>query len=416
MSLIKTSFYSLISTSVSLVTKLITNKITAVYLGTSGMFILGQLKDFINLGKVASTIGTDNGVVKYVADYDNSDELKPFIGSAFKIHLLFSSIVCLITLCFSKTISQYLFNDLQFSKGIVILSFSFITTAIYSLILSVLNGLRKIKTYVVISVISTMITAGIMIALVIKFNILGAIYAIAINQIIIVFVSLFFIRNKGILSFNHIKTKLNSAHFKNLTKFSIMAIVAPICMIVATLFVRFFINSKLGDQYAGSWEGMWRISGIYIMFLTTTFQFYLIPTFTSLTGKKLKREVFKVWTLSVPSIIIITLVVYLLKDFIIPLLFSKEFLLINTIILFHLLGDAVKINSWVLGKILVSKANTKVFIYFQIGWAVIFCSLTVLLVKIYGFEGVSIAYFLTYVLHFIAMNLYFRKLLWAKAS
>jgi PST family polysaccharide transporter len=159
---------------------------------------------------------------------------------------------------------------------------------------------------------------------------------------------------------------------------------------------------------------MWRISAIYIMFLTTTFKFYLLPTFSDISGKALKKEVFKVWTLSVPAIIIITLAVYFLKDFIIPLLFSKEFILINTILLFHLLGDAIKINSWVLGNILVAKANTKVFIIFQIGWAIMFCTLSIILIKTYGFVGVSIAYFLTYVLHFIAMNIYFRKLLWLK--
>jgi PST family polysaccharide transporter len=280
--------------------------------------------------------------------------------------------------------------------------------------MSILNGLKRIKTYVIISVVSTLITAVIMVFLVVKYNIIGAVYAIAINQIVIVFVSLFFIRNLNFLSLNNFRTKIESIHFKNLTKFSIMAIVAPLCMVGSTFFVRLYINSKLGDQYAGSWEGMWRISAIYIMFLTTTFQFYLIPTFTGLSGKKLKQEVFKVWTLSVPSILVITLIVYLLKDFIITLLFTKEFLLINTIIFFHLIGDAVKINSWVLGKILVSKANTKIFIYFQIGWALIFCSLTVLLVKGYGFVGVSVAYFITYSLHFIAMNIYFRKLLWIK--
>lgn len=415
MSLIKTSLYSFISTSVSLVTKLVTNKIIAVYLGTSGMFVLGQLKDFISLSRVASNLGTDNGIVKYVAEYKDSKNLNPFISSAFKIQLLFSIIICLVTLIFNKSISQYLFTDLRFSNGIILVSFSFITITIHSFFMSILNGLKKIRLYVIINIIATIITATIMILMVIKYTIIGAIYAMAFNQIIILLISFLFIKGIDVISLKALKTKINKIHFKNLTKFSLMAIVAPICMLGATFFTRLFLNSNLGEHYAGSWEGMWRISAIYIMFLTTTFQFYLIPTFTSLSGTKLKREVFKVWSLSIPSILLITLVVYLLKDFIIPLIFTKEFLLIKTIILFHLLGDAIKMNSWVLGKILIAKAHTKVFIWFQIGWAIVFCSLTVILTNNYGFEGVSIAYFLTYVLHFLAMNLYFRKLLWVKA-
>lgn len=416
MSLIKTSFYSFISTSVSLITKLITNKITAIYLGTSGMFFLGQLKDFISLGKVASTIGTENGVIKYVADYNNTEKLTPFINSALKIHLLFSIIVCLVTLIFNKPLAHYLFEDSKFSSALILLSFSFITSAVYSLIMSTFNGLKRIKTYVLINIIATIVSSIIMIILVIKFNLLGAIHAIAISQILVFFISIIFLRHIRKPLIRELKFKINSKYFKNLTKFSLMAVTAPVFMLGATFFVRALINKNLGDQFAGSWEGMWRISAIYIMFLTTTFKFYLIPTFTNLNGDKLKKEVFKVWSLSLPIIIIITILVYLIKDYLIVLLFSKEFLLINSIILFHLLGDAIKINSWVLGNILISKANTKVFIGFQIGWAVVFCSLTIIFIEYYGFVGVSIAYFVTYILHFIAMNIYFRKLLWLKTS
>ena len=54
MNFIKTSFLSGISTAISLLARLISTKIVAVYLGTNGMFLMGQLKDFLRLG---NTIG-----------------------------------------------------------------------------------------------------------------------------------------------------------------------------------------------------------------------------------------------------------------------------------------------------------------------------------------------------------------------
>ena len=69
MNFLRTSFYSAIGTSVSLVVKLITNKIVAVYLSTSGMFLLGQLKDFLKITNVISNFGTLNGTVTYTAKY-----------------------------------------------------------------------------------------------------------------------------------------------------------------------------------------------------------------------------------------------------------------------------------------------------------------------------------------------------------
>jgi PST family polysaccharide transporter len=379
------------------------------------MFLLGQLKDFINIGQISGSLGTDNGIIKYVASYrEDQEKMTSFLATGLKLHIYFSILVCALTFIFKDFISHYLFHDLKFSNAIALLAFSFITLSLHSFFMAIFNGLKQIKTYITINIISTIIASVLVIVLVLKYEIIGAFYALVLSQFLGFAISVLFIRKLNLLSLKNFSFKLDRKHFKNLTKFSYMAIAAPVCMIGATLFIRFFLNDKLGSDYAGSWEGMWRISAIYIMFLTTTFKFYLLPTFSEISGNQLKKEVFKVWTLSIPTILIITLAVYFLKDFIIPLLFSKEFILINTILLFHLLGDAIKINSWVLGNILIAKANTKVFIFFQIGWAIIFCSLSVILIRIQGFVGVSIAYFLTYVLHFIAMNVYFRKLLWIK--
>lgn len=415
MSLLKTTFFSGISTAVSLICRLITNKIVAVYLGTNGMFLLGQLKDLINIGQISGSLGTGNGIIKYVASYkDDPKKLSSFLATGLKLHIYFSLLACVLTILFKDFLSNYLFNDIKFSNAIAILAFSFITLSLHSFFMAIFNGLKKIKTYITINIISTIIASALVIVLVLKFKILGAFYALVLSQFLGFAISILFIKKLNLLSLKNISFKLDRTHFKNLTKFSYMAIAAPVCMIGATLFIRFFLNDNLGSDYAGSWEGMWRISAIYIMFLTTTFKFYLLPTFSEITGDTLRKEVFKVWSLSIPTIVVITIAVYFLKDFIIPLLFSKEFILINTILLFHLLGDAIKINSWVLGNILIAKANTKVFIFFQIGWAIVFCSLSIILIKSEGFVGVSIAYFLTYVLHFIAMNVYFRKLLWLK--
>jgi PST family polysaccharide transporter len=191
-----------------------------------------------------------------------------------------------------------------------------------------------------------------------------------------------------------------------------MAIMAPICLVSATFIVRYYIYDEFDSNHAGSWEAMWRISAIYLLFLTTTFKFYLVPTFTNLEDNSLKKEIFKIWKTTLPIIIIITLGVYISKDLIIDILFTSHFNLVNSLILFHLLGDIIKINCWVLGNVLVAKAKTNHFILFQLEWSIVFVILSIILANIYGFVGLSIAYFTTYIIHFLLLNIYFRKLLW----
>jgi len=415
MNFIKTSFYSGISTAISLAAKLITNKVVAVYLSTDGMYLLGQLKDFLNITNIFSNFGTANGTIKYTAEYkDDQAALKSILGTSFKVHLYFSIVVFLILLFFNKQISIYLFGDDIYKTFLIILGFSIVSISIQSLFLSILNGLKKVKLYVLINVIATIIGALILVGLIIKYNIEGALYAFAINQFLAFLVTLIILFIYKPFKLSLLFATINLESFKKLSQFSLMALIAPICLISATFFVRNFLKTEFDQNHAGSWEGMWRISAMYLLFLTTTFKFYLIPTFSSLTGSELRNEVFKVWKFMLPVILLITLTIYFLRDFMINTLLDEKFFLISVLIGYQLLGDTIRINSWVLGNILISKAKTKAFIFFQIEWALVFSLLSYILVNQYGFVGVAMAYFGSYLIHFILMNIYFRKLLWAK--
>ena len=413
MNFIKTSFLSGLSTAISLLARLISTKIVAVYLGTNGMFLMGQLKDFLRLGNTIGSFGIENGIVKYVSEYDNDkSKLSNIIGTSFKINFTSALIFSGLIIIFKNQIADFL--QINFSENFyfLILIFSIISASIHTCFLSIYNGLNKIKLYVLVNIFSNIISAIILVILVLEMEIIGAFYALAINQIFSLLINVIFFFIYKPFEIGWVFKKFIYDNLKKLSSFSIMAVVGPTCLIISTFIVRDFIFAEFGSDYAGSWEAMWRISAIYLLFLITTFKFYLIPTFSKLDDNELKKEVFKIWKVVIPIIIIITAGVYITKDLIINILLSKEFILINAIIFFHLLGDIIKINCWVLGNIMISKADTKSFIFFQIEWSVVFVALTYLFIGKYGFVGVSISYFITYIIHFSLLNLYFRKLLW----
>ncbi len=413
MNFVKTSFYSGIGTAVNIVVRLVTNKIIAVYLGTNGMFLLGQLRDFLKFTTVFSNLGTTNGTIKYVSDHkEDIGRLKQYLITGFNIHLICSVIVGVLTFLFNKQLSVYLFDDSQYSTYLNVLALSLVTLSLHTFFMSVLNGMKKIKLYVIINIISALISAVVLVLLVLYFDTIGALYAFAVNQILILLISYLLISYYRPFKLRQLFGRINKSAFTNLSKFSIMAIAGPLCTIAATFFVRTFLSDTFDKDHAGSWEGMWRISAMYLLFLTTTFKFYLLPTFSSISGIALKREVFKVWRFIVPIILLITITIYVLKDIVIVTLLDDQFMLISTLMGFHLIGDVIRINGWVLGNILIAKAKTKAFVFFQIEWAVVFGVLTFVLVQSYGFLGVSMAYFGAYLIHFILMNIYFRKLLW----
>ena len=416
MNFIKTSIYSAASTTISLLVKLITNKIIAVYLGTSGMFLIGQLKDFLKIGNTLGTMGIETGTVKYSSELNEKENnFKDLLATSFKIHLFTSLIIIALILFFYNYLTLSLSEEMSEMNNYFfkyILCFSILSFSIQTFIMSVLNGLKKIKIFIFINILATIISGGVLIYLVVNYLTTGAYYALILSPIITLITALIISLFLKPFKLNFLNSVFKLQHFKNLSNFSLMAIIAPLCLISATFIVRYYIYEEFDSNHAGSWEAMWRISAIYLLFLTTTFKFYLVPTFTNLENNSLKKEVFKIWKTTLPIIIIITLGVYISKDLIINILFTSEFNLVNSLILFHLLGDIIKINCWVLGNILVAKAKTNHFILFQLEWSIIFVFLSIILVNIYGFVGLSIAYFITYIIHFLLLNIYFRKLLW----
>jgi PST family polysaccharide transporter len=416
MNFIKTSIYSAAITTISLLVKLITNKIIAVYLGTNGMFLIGQLKDFLKIGNTLGTMGIETGTVKYSSELNEKENnFKDLLATSFKIHLFTSLIIVVLILVFYNYLAVSLSEELSEMNNYFfkyILCFSILSFSIQTFIMSVLNGLKKIKIFIFINILATIISGGILIYLVVNYLTIGAYYALILSPIITLITALIISLFLKPFKLNFLNSVFKLQHFKNLSNFSLMAIIAPLCLISATFIVRYYIYEEFDSNHAGSWEAMWRISAIYLLFLTTTFKFYLVPTFTNLENNSLKKEVFKIWKTTLPIIIIITLGVYISKDLIINILFTSEFNLVNSLILFHLLGDIIKINCWVLGNILVAKAKTNHFILFQLEWSIIFVFLSIILVNIYGFVGLSIAYFITYIIHFLLLNIYFRKLLW----
>ena len=416
MNFIKTSIYSAASTTISLLVKLITNKIIAVYLGTNGMFLIGQLKDFLKIGNTLGTMGIETGTVKYSSELNEKENnFKDLLATSFKIHLFTSLIIVVLILVFYNYLAVSLSEELSEMNNYFfkyILCFSILSFSIQTFIMSVLNGLKKIKIFIFINILATIISGGVLIYLVINYLTIGAYYALILSPIITLITGLIISLFLKPFKLNFLNSVFKLQHFKNLSNFSLMAIMAPLCLISTTFIVRYYISEEFDSNHAGSWEAMWRISAIYLLFLTTTFKFYLVPTFTNLENNSLKKEVFKIWKTTLPIIIIITLGVYISKDLIINILFTSEFNLVNSLILFHLLGDIIKINCWVLGNILVAKAKTNHFILFQLEWSIIFVFLSIILVNIYGFVGLSIAYFITYIIHFLLLNIYFRKLLW----
>jgi PST family polysaccharide transporter len=172
------------------------------------------------------------------------------------------------------------------------------------------------------------------------------------------------------------------------------------------------LGATFGWEAAGYWEAMWRLSAAYMMIVTTTLSVYYLPRLSEIkTARLLKQEILGGYRFILPLAILCSSLMFIFRDPIITLLFSAEFYSVRELFIGQVIGDILKIGSWILAFTLLGKAMTGYFIATEVFFSISFYLLTVFMTPIAGLPGVSWAYALNYLLYWLAMYwLIFRKL------
>ncbi|MEZ9520084.1 O-antigen flippase, partial [Vibrio splendidus] len=143
MNLIKTSFLSLIATVTKILVGLVINKAIAMFIGPSGLALIGQFRNFTQMSMTVATGAINSGVTKHVAEYGSEKEKNEvLISTSLIISISCSVIVGILLSLFSGSLSVSILDDVSYQYVFIIFGLTIILFSINQLILSILNGLR----------------------------------------------------------------------------------------------------------------------------------------------------------------------------------------------------------------------------------------------------------------------------------
>jgi PST family polysaccharide transporter len=411
--LINTTFFSAIITLIRISSGFVANKVIAIYTGPAGVALIGSFSNFISIVLTFANGAINTGLVKYTAEYEGDNErLKSLFSTSFKISLYCSGIVGLIMFIFGSYFTKWIFTTHLYSNPIRVLGLTIVFYSLNSLLISILNGKKQIKTYTIVNTVGSIIGLVFSLILVYFFNILGALYALVLSQSIVFFVTLFLITKMQWFSLDYFKQKINLDIVKKLSHYSLMAIVTALTIPVSQIVLRNMLISDYGIQSAGIWQGMIRISDGYLMILTTALATYYLPKLSSLhTNIELRSEILNGYKLILPTVLFISFLIYRLRFFIIKTLYTSDFSPMSDLFFYQLVGDFFKIASWILAYLMVAKSMTKIYIITEISLTLSYILLGYICLFYFGIKGISIAFAISYFSYFITMIVLFRKLL-----
>jgi PST family polysaccharide transporter len=401
-----------ISILIKILIGFVTSKIIAIFVGPSGMALVGNLRNFLTSTEAFATLGFENGVVKYVAEHKKEeDKLKQTLSTIFISVLVVCVLLSLILFFFSEYFNQSVFGKqyrYAFIFKVLAISLPFYIGNIF--LIATINGLGEFKKVIYINIIGNCIGLFVSAVLIWQLKTEGALLAIITTPSLLFLVSFLSI-NKEIKIFKAVNRKFYKLLFlKDLSSYSLMALVSAVFGPMVFLAIRKNIIATIGIDQAGFWEAITRISSYNFLFITSLIGIYFLPKLAVAKGHQETKSLFWEYYKGIlPLFVVAMVVLYLLRDFVVQILFTKEFMPVSKLFFWQLIGDTFKAASFILGYQFYAKKLTKAFVFFELFSLTILYFSSIYFVSIYAIEGVVMAHALTYSIYFAVLSMYFRK-------
>lgn len=386
-------------------------KVVAIYVGPSGLAMLGQIQNVVALfnGLVNSPAGA--GVIRYTAQnvqHDNYLACSPWWRASMLWMIAIALVIVSLSFCFSDEISLLLFNNTEYSSIIIITASVLPLTAIGTLINSVTNGQQKYKRFISIGMVSVIIATSVMTFLIVKYNIYGGLLAVALQSGLIGLVSLIICFRLPWVRLKYWFGRTSLQHIKDISHYMLMALTSAICLPLSLLIIRKILVHDVGWDATGQWQAVWKISEAYLGVVTLALGTYFLPKLSTLTSySQIRTEILSTAKVILPLVALMGVTIYLLREYIVRILFTSDFT--QSLNLFHLqlTGDFIKIFAWLFAYPLLSKGKVKWYMTTEILSSLLFISLSYFFINAYGLKGVFYAYILNYSFYvtFIILNL-----------
>ncbi|WP_203258974.1 O-antigen translocase [Hyunsoonleella ulvae] len=390
---------------------IISQKLIAIYLGPNGLAYVGNLRNFLALFSLGTTMGIDQGVLKYQSEYENRpNELKKLYSTSIAYGVMGSITIGIILFFGASYWSQLLFKTGEYKYLFMILALTMPFTSVYNLNLSIVNGKSNYKKATIITFSTYAFVTLLIIFLVSTYRLSGVLLAITLTPLAQLLALLLFARD-GLKLFLDLRIRFHKFYRNSLFVFIIMSCAAVILSNSVDIKIRNYLIKQLSGEEAGYWTSMTSLSNYYLSFMTGVYSLYILPRYAKMTSfKEFKIELKRIYKLVIPLFGFVFVLIFFFREFIIKLLFTEAFLPMGILFKWQLLGDMLKIIAVVLAYQFIARKHWKIFIVTEVISYTLLYIFGVYFIDRMGLEGVVFAHFLRYVVYLIIVALLIRRI------
>lgn len=401
MSLRRAFSFGAFQTVVAMVLSFFSIKITAVYLGPAGIGTLGQLNYFMSLTQGVLAAGLQIGLVRRTAELtDDAVGRFKVVSTILRLLLIVGVPSAVMIALASKWLAGQLLHDERFQSVLLVVAAALVFGLIAAVMVGCAMGAQDYRASTVINMSTGVFSLVLVVALCPQFGVMGGLMALALLPPWTLLVAWLFARNRRWWPKQPLSHGFSAKEGMAAFAFVPMAIVNTVGAPLLQLLIRDGVVAHSGMASVGLLQGVMRLSDMYMGIVGSAFVMYFFPRFSQLKViEEIAHEVKKGLLIIVPAAATVGLAIYLLRDLIIQLIFTKEFVPMRDLFAWQMVGNTLSLTGQLFANLLLSKVSALAMAGLATATMLVWWLISTVLVSANGAIGATQAYAATYALY-----------------
>ena len=381
-------------------------KLVALWIGPVGVGLFAIWNSALDMITTASNLGVRNSSVRDIASYASSGDdgaVTRVVAVVRRWSLWLGIAGALLTMALAPVLSHTAFGDQEHIWGFVALSVAVFMSSLMCGEQAVLQGTSQLMRLAKSTAVGTMSGLVISIPLYYFLRIDSVLPSVLVCSVCSAVAALHYRGSRySAPKMPRREVLRQGGEFIRLGIF--MTVGVLLAMVSNYVFVA-YLNWNGGTEEVGLYQASYTLANKYVSLVLSAFSMEYFPRLSKVAGSRMRLRVFASQEINISLAVLTPLVVVmiLLREVVVNLLYSQEFMAMLTCLTWMLVGMVLRAISWSLSYVILARGDGKAYIVTETLSVAVGLALNVAMYHLWGIDALGVSFAIGYAIYIVIM-------------